>query len=158
MHLDAALDLFAMTRREVVQLVEPIPDERWAEQPSTIPNHPAWTVGHLSFAISFGLELLGRPPIVDDAWVELMDRRAPVPDRGAYPERGLLLSTFERAHGAFADAVRATDRSIMQRTTPYQFFPTLGHATAYFLMAHEPRHIGQLLGWRRAAGLAPTTS
>ncbi|MEM1166501.1 MAG: DinB family protein [Planctomycetota bacterium] len=161
MNPSLALDLFAGCQYQVIEFIDPLPDDRLADQPAGIRNHPAWTLGHLSLGIDLGLTLLGAPGVCPDAtWGERMNfGTMPVADRSAYPSRDELLSTYAKGHEALTGAVREADASAFEAVMPVEdyrsFFPTIGHAIGYFLMCHEQQHLGQLVAWRRAAGLAP---
>ena len=161
MHTAQALDLFAFSHKQIIDLVTPIPDQRWADQPHTIPNHPAWTLAHLTVGISFGLEVLGKPALVPEPdWSERFGGNStPTPNRTDYPDRDTLINLFNQAHEQLAAEVNATPPDAFNAQNPIEwvreYFPTVGHAIAYFMMAHEPHHYGQLTVWRRAAGLIP---
>ncbi len=46
------------------QLLDAIPEEKMADQPAGLPNHPAWTLAHLSIAANYMLiPALGGKPI-----------------------------------------------------------------------------------------------
>lgn len=161
MNLERSLDLFAGCQHQVTTFFEPLPDDRLAEQPAGVRNHPAWTMGHLSVAIDFALDLLGCGGVCPDStWAERMGYDSlPSADRTAYPSREELLATYVKGHEALTAAVGGADASAFEAVMPIDeyrsFFPTIGHAVAYFLMSHEENHLGQMIAWRRAAGLAP---
>lgn len=160
MNKDTALHFFRGSQHQIEEFLGPIPDERMAEQPAGVRNHPAWTMAHLSGGISMALQLLGRDAVTPDAWTDLAGMGTiPTDDRSAYPSKDELLSTYRNAHESLSNAVAETSDETLETVMPIEayrpFFPTIGHAVSYFLLCHEPTHLGQMQAWRRAAGLAP---
>jgi hypothetical protein len=140
------------------QLIADIPDERLAEQPSGIVNHPAWHLGHLCTAADLGMKLLGSPTLCPADWSDLFGRGStPVADRAKYPTKAVLMNALEAGHGKFAAVVEAASPAMMDAVNPIErnrhAFPTLGDLIAYLLTGHEGIHLGQISAWRRASGL-----
>ena len=159
MNLDSALHFFGGSQGQIEQLVEGVPEARWAEQPGGIRNHPAWTVGHLCCAYHMALSLLGQESGMPEKWLETMNiGTTPVADRGAYPAQDELLAKYREGHAKLASAAEAMTQEDSDREFPMEdyreFFPTIGHFMMYILLSHDQNHLGQLLAWRRAAGLS----
>ena len=158
MQIDHALHFFAGIQQQLEQTLADVPDERWAEQPAGIRNHPAWTVGHLCCGQNLLLTMLGEKPTSPASWNETMDYgTTPVADRAAYPDSATLLEHYAKGHQAIASAVQNASPETFAAQTPMEalrdFFPTVGHVASYMLLVHEATHFGQLLPWKRAAGL-----
>jgi hypothetical protein len=156
-----ALDLFEGYEGMLRGMVDPLPDERLAEQPHGVVNHPAWTVGHLAVGIDMVLELLGEPAACPDGWADAhAPGTVPTGDRSAFASKSVLLDAYTDAHRRLSGAMRRADPSALGAQMPVEayrsFFPTVGHAAMYMLASHEPAHMGQLAVWRRAAGLMPS--
>ena len=139
-------------------LVGDVPDERMAEQPAGLANHPAWTLGHLCAAADLGLRLLGAPTLCSPEWMALFGRGSePAADRGRYPAKPALLAALENAHGKLTAAALAADPAAVAGVNPVErnraAFPTLGDLVAHLMTTHTATHLGQLSAWRRAAGL-----
>ena len=159
MNLEMALHFFGGSQGQIEQLVEGVPEARWAEQPGGIRNHPAWTIGHLCCGYHMTLSLLGRESGVPEAWLETMDiGTIPVADRGAYPTKDELLEAYRDGHAKLAAAAKAMTQEESERELPMEefrsFFPTIGHVVVYILLSHDQNHLGQLVAWKRAAGLS----
>jgi hypothetical protein len=155
MNTDVAIDLFRLSGTQIQSAIEPIPDERMAEQFGGAVNHPAWTMAHLCVAIDFALMLLGAKGVAPESWMDLAKPGTiPTSDRATYPPKDELLATFKRAHEALESAVRSADDA-MSRQMPIEafrdVFPTIAHGAAYFLMSHEPAHMAQLADWKRGS-------
>lgn len=159
MNTEVGLHFFNGALQQMEALLENVPDERWAEQPAGIRNHPAWTLGHVCCGHHFVLTLLGESSGVPKLWLETMNMGStPVSDRSAYPAQDELWERYKAGHVSIERAVRAADAASFARENPVEaarsYFPTIGHGVAYFLQTHEPIHLGQLAVWKRAAGLA----
>lgn len=156
--LDDILALFAASLKDVEDAVRDVPDARWAEQPSGVRNHPAWTVGHLVVSADYVAHLLGEPASGAPEAYGGMFRPGTTPsaERGKYPSREELLGHLRSAHASAERAARAKLAAMGSRPAPEElraFAPTLGRIVTFLLAAHEPYHVGQLMVWRRAAGL-----
>lgn len=159
MNEDIALHFFTGALQQLEGLLRDVPDQRWAEQPAGIRNHPAWTLGHLCCGHHFALTMLGRDSDVPKQWLKSMRVGSiPLADRSAYPSGDELWRHYRAGHVSVEQAVRAAGADDFARENPVEaarsYFPTVGHGVTYFLLMHEPIHIGQLVTWKRAAGLA----
>jgi hypothetical protein len=160
--LDHTLDLYADTLKQVGEALSSIPDARLAEQPAGVVNHPIWTLGHLCSASSFMLMLLDdidpstEPTMSSEFMAKFAPGSKPIPDRAAYPSREELMTSLTRLHARAAAAVRVKHETHFSRQAPENlraFAPTVGRIAMYLLTCHEPYHLGQLMVWKRAAGL-----
>jgi hypothetical protein len=156
--IDFILSIFAGTLHNITSAVADIPDERLAEQPSGVVNHPAWTLAHLGSAAGFIISLLDEP-VDGDIMAEFKQfgpGSQPTPDRSAYASRADMLATLAARHARAEAAVRAKHTTHFDRPPPEfvrAFAPTIGRLVVYLLAAHESYHLGQLMQWRRAAGM-----
>ena len=155
MNRDILLDLSADSHQWVREVVEDVPDDRWAEQPEGCPNHPAWTLAHLCGALDYARFVLGREPMC------MMDFKTiagpdtiPTADRSTYPSKDDLLAMFDRTHADLADAVRsATDAELAGVPKSIEgMSKSAGHFVSFMLVPHEAYHLGQLARWRHASG------
>jgi hypothetical protein len=156
--IELILGVYAETLKDAEELTADIDDARFAEQPAGIRNHPAWTLGHLVVSGNFILILLDEKPIaVPENYGKLFPPGTqPTSDRATYPSKQTLLSHLKQVHTAAVDAVRRKHASYFDRPSPENlrsFAPTLGKIIVYLLAAHENNHLGQLIAWRRAAGI-----
>jgi hypothetical protein len=156
--IDPALALFAMTLGQVRDTVKDIPDARAAEMPGGVRNHPAWTLAHLCTGAAYILILLDEPAPADttEMFAKYGPGSTPVADRAAYRPMSADLTLLAELHERAVAAVRAKHAAYFTRQSPDElrsFAPTIGDAVFYLLTAHESYHLGQLVVWKRAAGL-----
>ncbi len=152
-----ALDVFSNHLTWLKDAVADVPDERLAEQPDGVVNHPAWTFSHLNASLAFLLGLMDEPEGVssDAENKQFGNGSIPVTDRVQYPSKSELLETLSHRHELVDSAVRVKHTDYFARSTPEnlrEFAPTVGHIAVYLLASHESYHLGQLMQWRRAAG------
>jgi hypothetical protein len=131
-------------------------------QPNGINNHPAWVIGHLTFACQLLGSVIGIPRWLPDDW----DRRfgtgsVPVADAGLYETKEDALTVLSDAHARLTHAVEQLEDARLDEVFPVEayrdVFPTIRHALTQVLVGHTANHIGQLSVWRRAMGLPPLT-
>lgn len=157
------LDVHAMIAGFIAAAVEDVPEHRMTEQPGAIVNHPAWTLSHLNAYSGLLLSMLEDPdaPDHDAEMTRYGYGTTPVPDPAAYAGKRELLERFRDRNARLAKLVAAKHADAFPRQTPEKFrrfSPTIGHIAVTLLVAHPPHHLGQLYQWRRAAGIAPSTS
>jgi hypothetical protein len=156
--LSAVLALYSDTLRYVNQTVADLPEERMAEQPHGLVNHPAWTLAHLDFSAVFLLTLLGDTSVSIDQrdMAHIGPGSKPLPDRDLYPAKSVLLAQLADHHAQAAAAVERDFLASFHQESPEflrGFSPTVGPIILYLLTAHEPYHLAQISDWRKAAGL-----
>jgi uncharacterized damage-inducible protein DinB len=156
--LAIALGMFSDSLKQLGQAVADIPDARMAEQPQGNVNHPAWTLSHLNLTAGFLLQLLDEScPDFDPADLpKFGPGSTPVADSAAHASKETLLKQLTQRHGLLDAAIRAKHATYFDRPSPEnlrQFAPTIGVITMYLITAHENYHLGQLMQWRRGAGL-----
>jgi hypothetical protein len=156
--VQALLDLFAQTLQQAENAVANISNDRLAEQPHGVLNHPAWTLGHLVFAGEFIVSLLGGESAAgNQRQVELYGPGSkPQPDRALYAGKEELLAQLRACHERVIPIVNERLVSHYNNESPEflrSFAPTVGPMIVYLLAAHESYHVAQLTPWRQAAGL-----
>lgn len=152
------LDIHAMIQGFLVQAVEDVPEERMAEQPGGIVNHPAWTLSHLNAYAGMLLGMLGDAsvPTADVEMERFGYGTVPVADGRVYAAKRELIDRFKDRTARLAAMVAERHAEYFPRPAPEKFrpySPTLGHIAITLLVAHPPHHLGQLRQWRRAAGI-----
>jgi hypothetical protein len=153
------LSIYKMTLKNIGEAVQDVPQSRMAEQPGGLVNHPAWTLAHLSAAAGFLLTLLDdrSVPSVDAEFKQFGPGSIPSVDAKAFPTKEELLDRLAARHALVVAAVEQKHADYFSRPTPESlraFAPTIGRIAVYLLASHESYHLGQLMQWRRAAGLA----
>lgn len=142
------------------QLLDAIPEDKMADQPAGLPNHPAWTLAHLSIAANYMLiPALGGKPIDLPGWEEKFGYGSkPSNDLSQYPTKEELVRVYDEVHRLVAEAIKTSFDQIIGVDTPDEgvrsYFPTLDKLVAYMVSIHEANHLGQLSDWRRATGFS----
>lgn len=155
--IQVMLDVFANHLTWLEEAVADIPNERFAEQPQGVRNHPAWTLSHLHSSLGFLLKLLDETEgaSTDEEDKQYGNGSIPVIDRSQYISKVDLLQTLRYRHELVDAAVRSKHGEYFTRQTPESlrvFAPTIGRIAVFLLASHESYHLGQLMQWRRAAG------
>jgi hypothetical protein len=140
------------------RLVGDVEDARMTQQPTGVPNHAAWILGHLAYSFQGIGEELGLDPWVPEDWPERFGTgSAPVSDPAENPSKDALVARLAEGERRLVTALRAMSEDDLARPLPDEqhraMFPTLGHALAHVVIGHTAAHIGQLTVWRRAMGL-----
>jgi len=131
-------------------------------QPTGIPNHPAWTVGHLAFACELLGGALGLSPWLPTDWADRYGSGSvPVPEVSRYETKERALAVLQDGQFHLTRGVQALGESQLNAPFPDEayrdVFPTLRHALTQVLVGHTSFHVGQLSVWRRAMKLQPIT-
>ncbi|QOI99395.1 MAG: DinB family protein [Phycisphaeraceae bacterium] len=156
--IDILLGLFDLSQGQLREAYADIPDDRMADAFPGIVNHPAWTLTHLIAAAGGIAAVLGDPApgSSPDELARFGPGSKPVADRSAYEPKVALLERLASRHAHAARVVRErhAERFPLPPPPPFtNFAPTAGNIASYLLACHEPYHLGQLMVWRRAAGL-----
>ena len=135
-----------------------IPDALMCTQPAGLVNHPTWSLGHLIMSAHGVGELIGIEPDAPEGWAELFKTGGtPSSDPTGQPTKAELLAELEKVHNSWKAALPGVDAAVLdadnEQTRAY--FPTVGTMVAYIMTSHEMDHLGQVVAWRRAAGLGP---
>ncbi len=152
------LNSYALVLADVRAAVDELADEQMVRKFPGIPNHPAWTVGHLVYsAQAIGGEF-GLAPWLPPSWIALFRTGStPWPAADAYPSRSALLSALADAQARITNSLGSLGPEALTAPLPdtryRSHFPTVGHAAVHILCGHTSYHLGQLSLWRRAAGL-----
>ncbi|HEV7302084.1 MAG TPA: DinB family protein [Tepidisphaeraceae bacterium] len=158
MFTDAVLDQFRDSLAWLEEVMANVPDDRAAEQPAGVRNHPAWTMTHLCVALDFTATMIGLPSVCPPAWAAVAHPGSkPVTDRSVYPQLTEAMQVMRTLHESVTAVVRSADPSLFKQPSPERirgFAPTIGHVLSYMLLAHENYHLAQLMIWKQAAGLA----
>lgn len=154
--LDNLLSIYTDTHNHVVQAVENVPDNRFAEQFGGCINHPAWTLSHLCCSDGFMLHLLDEAPPTGDRYNACGPGSIPVSTRETYMSKDVLIADLLKTRDLVINVVRAKHTVYFSRESPEyikRFAPTIGRVVIYLLGAHGSYHLAQLNQWKRAAGL-----
>lgn len=127
---------------------EPVPGAKTA----------GWLLGHLALTADYARHLCGRSMMCPAEWRGLFSPGTePLHEADAYPRMAILCEYFERASSDLLDAIAEADPAVLGQDNPFlpmrSAFPSIGDFVAYIAGAHLAYHLGQLVGWRAAAGM-----
>jgi hypothetical protein len=139
-------------------LVSDLSAEQMVSQPEGVPNHPAWTVGHLAFSCQAIGGEFGLKAWLPADWEEKFGTGStPVADESAYPDKEALLEALADGKSRLSAALQEMgDVGLAEPLPDVRYrdkFPTIGHAVIHILSGHTALHLGQLTVWRHAMQL-----
>lgn len=155
--METACRLNRFMMHYLTRLVQDVPDERLAEQPTPGVNNPAWLLGHLAVVPDYGLPLIGGGKLCPDDWHRTFaPGTTPQSERTLYPSKADLLAAIERGYQALCEhSLQATPEQLAA-PQPVAFLqtwmPTVNDILMHLLTTHFATHLGQLSAWRRQAG------
>lgn len=156
----AVINAFAFNLVYATKALEDVAGEKLCDQPAGLKNHPAWILGHLALASDNGCKMLGgESKGLPDGEKLFNMGTAPVSDVSQYPDKAVLLGALEDGHARLAKAYEGADESTLAQPMPNEqvrsMFPTVGDFVLFIMTGHEGMHLGQLMAWRQAQGMAP---
>lgn len=142
-------------------------DSNHTAQPPSLPNHLAWSLGHLALTMSRVCERLdGRPlPASDFGPVaqppttfnpeSVAFKSQPVATAATYPPLARCIQIFETACDRLAAAVRAASDAKLAEVVPWGAGQTSLAMLVQRMVFHNGTHTGQIADLRRAMGFRP---
>ncbi|MGQ0640465.1 MAG: DinB family protein [Gemmatimonadaceae bacterium] len=135
-------------------------DSHLALKPQPESKTAGWLIGHLAVTGDFGRRLCGRVPLCPVEWRAAFNPGSqPSTERTSYPPMATLQDAFRAVYADLAAAALNADPSTLAAINPFTparaAYPTAGDFVGYLLAGHLAYHLGQLSGWRAAAGLSP---
>ncbi len=126
-------------------------------------NHPAWSLGHLVLSCDQLAQFVGQGADLPDGSTELFKAGStPATCAADYSSKEALLAALTTQHARVVEALTAVDQSTFSEPHPDEdtrkYFSTRGDMIIFLMVAHEMDHLGQIVAWRRAAGLGSATS
>ncbi|MEQ8844907.1 MAG: DinB family protein [Phycisphaerales bacterium] len=145
-------------------------DSNRTTQAPSLPNHLAWTLGHLALTAQRGAHrVLGHddPQPLPEAAFVAADRGStahfaiesvsfgstPVDDPTAYPTLDSAVQIMHDAHESLAGALRGASDAALDRPTPWGDSSISVSDLALRMGFHIATHAGQITDLRRALGL-----
>lgn len=139
----------------IAQSVADLSEHQMVEQPEAVPNHGAWTLGHVIFSCQGIAAELGVEKWLAEDWEARFGYGStPSSDLSRYPDKSEMLSLLADAAGRLRQALLAADESVWRQPLPDESLPTMGHLLIQVVVGHTAYHAGQLAVWRRAIGKA----
>jgi hypothetical protein len=133
-------------------------DSHRAVEPHPGTKTAGWLIGHLAVTGDFARRLCGRAPLCPVDWRATFNPGSqPSTQPPHYPPMATLCHTFRSVYADLCAAATEAAPGALEVPNPYAparaGFPTAGAFVAYLLTGHLAYHLGQLVGWRAAAGL-----
>jgi len=151
------VDCFGRTVAFMQEAVADLSEEDMVLQPPGIPNHAAWTLGHVIFSCQALAGELGIEAWLSSDWESRFGYgSSPTAVVSQYPSKAALLTMFGEASHRFQAALLGLNEMALAEPLPDEkvrgILPTKGHALLQVVAAHTAYHAGQLAVWRRVIG------
>jgi len=131
-----------------------------------LPNHLAWTLGHLAMVLNRIAEKLDKKPMPASDFVEgakgdasrfaieaVSFKSEPKDAPAEYPSLARCLEIFDAAIARSAAACRMADDATLASTTPWGPSTITLAGAAQRMVFHNGTHCGQIVDLRRALGM-----
>jgi hypothetical protein len=141
-------------------LVADLSDEHRALLPALATKPAGWILGHLVVSGDFLRRQWHRPALTPREWGPRFGPGSrPSPDSRDYPSMVHLRGALVEVYRDLAAGAPAVPDDLLDAPNPFESgrgpFPSLRDFAIYLMTAHFGYHLGQLEGWRVAAGLPP---
>jgi hypothetical protein len=156
--LQPILHSFAYALDYLCEQVADVTPADMVAQPAGVTNHPAWLIGHLTYACELLGGALGLEPWLPQDWsARYGTGSVPVADAARYEPKDVALAILRDGQARLTRAVEQLDEARLDDPFPDEslrtLFPTIRHALTQILAGHPAFHVGQLSVWRKAMGL-----
>jgi uncharacterized damage-inducible protein DinB len=156
--IDELVHSFDYSVKFMEQSVADLTEEQMVQQPASVPNHAAWTLGHIINSCEGIAGELSVEKWLPENWESRFGYGStPLSDNAAHPPKAELVTMMADASDRLRKALLATDPSRLQQPLPdpqgCELFPTMSHVLLHVVVAHTAFHAGQIALWRRAMGL-----
>jgi uncharacterized damage-inducible protein DinB len=150
--LTTAAFIYKRNQEMLAKAIEGLTEEQWNERPLDSCNSALWLLGHMIWARSRALMLVGftwtKP------WIDLFARGSRPADTQQYPTSDDLLDAWLDLCALFPATLEEIPQDILaqpvQQPSP-SFDGTIGGMLS-FLAMHESYHVGQMVYVRRLLG------
>jgi hypothetical protein len=118
-----------------------------------------WILGHLCVTGDYIRRKCGRPPMTPKEWgPRFAPGSQPAADRAEYPPMSELRSAVSKIYHDLAAAAPSMSEELLAAPNPLPYtrdaFASFGDFACYIMTGHLGYHLGQLVEWRSAVGLA----
>jgi uncharacterized damage-inducible protein DinB len=150
------IHIFKSTIQFIEQSVQDLSEQQMLEQPTGVPNHGMWTLGHIVHSCQGMAIELGAESWLAVNW-EAQYGYGSTPS--ADPDRNLkkaeMLALLQDAVNRLTRILIDAKEDILTQKLPDETFPTMTHLLLQVVVGHTAYHAGQLAVWRRAMGKEP---
>jgi hypothetical protein len=143
---------FNMNGEMLEKSFDGLTDEEWKRQPCEASNSLLWVVGHIVWARSRALGLLGAP--VTREWMALFERGRKADGPGAHPEPEEIVAAWKEVKESLNSTLDRATPELLAGASPQRlpsFDGKLTGALSFFAM-HEAGHVGQACYLRKWLG------
>ena len=156
MHTSAAVSRYMLSLLDPM-LVD-VNDSHCALEPQPGAKTAGWLLGHLAVSGDFARRMCGRPSLCPTNWTKhFAPGSKPSLNPDDYPPIARLNAAVRQVYADLCVVAESASAETLAAPNPYAparaAFPTVGLFVAYLMTAHLGYHLGQLAGWRAAAGL-----
>ena len=155
MSLSIALaDAISATEGLLTRYLDGFNDRNAVSQVPNLPNHVAWSVGHLALTMHRAAERIsGKTHELGYAPEPFAFGSQPTASARDYPPLQELVQRFHKSITLLADAVRNTSDEGLKRSVPWGATTTSVRDLAMRMVFHNGTHAGQIVDLRRALGM-----
>jgi DinB family protein len=155
MSLSIALaDAISATEPLLTRYLEGFSDRNAVTQAPNLPNHVAWSLGHLALTMHRAAEKIsGRTVELGYAPEPFAFGSKPTAAARDYPPLQELVQRFHKSVALLADTLRTTGDEGLQRSVTWGMMTTNVRDLAMRMVFHNGTHAGQIVDLRRALGM-----
>jgi uncharacterized damage-inducible protein DinB len=150
--LVTAAHIYRRNESFLAKAIEGLTAEQWQTRPGDSANSALWIVGHMVWARSRVLKLLGVSWTAP--WLPLFERGSKPVDPAQYPPSEQVLIAWNELAAALPPALESASAADIAAPAPEpspSFDGTIGGMVS-FLAMHETYHVGQVVYLRRLLG------
>jgi len=150
--LTTAAFIYQRNQDMLAKAIDGLTEEQWSERPLGACNSALWLLGHMTWARSRALMLVGftwtKP------WLDLFARGSRPAETQLYPTADEVQDAWQDLCSTFPATLEEIPQSILAQTVQQpspSFDGTVGGMLS-FLAMHESYHVGQVVYLRRLLG------
>ena len=150
--LVTASQIFKRNEAMLAKGIEGLSTEQWTRRPLDESNSALWILGHIVWARSRTLKLLG--VAWAEPWLMHFERGSKPEDASLYPTPDEVLAAWKELSASLSAALEAVSTEAMAAAAPTpspSLDGTVGGMVT-FLAMHETYHVGQVVYLRRLLG------
>jgi uncharacterized damage-inducible protein DinB len=150
--LVTASQIFKRNEALLAKSIEGLSAEQWTRRPQETSNSALWILGHIVWARSRALKLLGVEWTAP--WLTHFERGSKPEDGSHYPSPDEVLAAWKELSASLPAALEAVPAEAMAAAAPHPSPSLDGTAGGMvsFLAMHETYHVGQAVYLRRLLG------
>jgi hypothetical protein len=153
---DELADAIGSTNELMTRFLDGFDDANATAQPAGLPNHAAWTLGHLALTMHRTAERIAAAtfPLPWDPEPYAFGS-SPTAAGADYPPFAVMVERYRHAFTLLLEAIRSAGDAGLARPVPWGGSTITARDLAMRMVFHNGTHCGQLVDLRRALGLGP---